>query len=181
MNKGLFLDRDGVVNREIGYLHRIEDVEFVPGIFEVGRFFQDHGYGLFIVTNQAGVARGLYTEEDVSRLHRWMVEQFAQRAVRIAQIYFCPHHPTEGNGPYRVKCDCRKPAPGMILQAQRDHGIDLARSVLVGDKESDILAGLNAGIATNVLYRNGQATGGDTRASVVIEQLGDLMHHVAPL
>ena len=126
MTKGLFLDCDGVINREIGYLHRVGEVEFVDGIFDLCRFFQERDYRLFIVTNQAGVARGFYTEEDVVRLHDWLAAEFALKDVRFTAMYYCPHHPTAGLGSYRIECLCRKPAPGMILRAQREHEIELS-------------------------------------------------------
>lgn len=137
----LFLDRDGVVNVEKNYLYRVGDFEFLDGIFELCARFRSAGYAIVVVTNQAGIARGYYTEDDVAVLHDWMLERFLERGIPIAGVYHCPHHP-EFSGP----CPCRKPEPGMILRARDELGLDLSGSVLLGDKESDVEAGRRAGI-----------------------------------
>ncbi|HNW51873.1 MAG TPA: HAD family hydrolase [Prolixibacteraceae bacterium] len=144
MNKGLFLDRDGVVNQEINYLHRIEDVVFIDGIFEICRFYQKNGFQLFIITNQAGIAKGYYKEEDFWSLTAWMNEEFKKKGIVITKVYHCPHHPN-----FTGDCNCRKPNPGMILKARQEFDLDLSRSILIGDKLSDIEAGQNAGIQDN--------------------------------
>ncbi len=146
----LFLDRDGVVNKEIGYLHKSEQVEFIPGIFELCRAAQALGYKLVIVTNQAGIARGLYSEADFHSLMRSMTDRFAGEHVELSAYYYCPHHPEHGIGAYRRDCPSRKPQPGMILQAARDLRLDLHRSILIGDRCSDIQAGAAAAIGTLV-------------------------------
>lgn len=148
-NKGLFLDRDGVVNIEKNYVYRIEDFEFIPEIFEIARSYSEQGFLIFVITNQAGIARNFYTAEDVQILHTWMVEQFRQRGIKISEVYFCPHHPD-----YTGDCRCRKPNPGMILDAIAKYDIDPAESVLIGDKKSDIDAGLNAGIGKNIYIQD---------------------------
>jgi D-glycero-D-manno-heptose 1,7-bisphosphate phosphatase len=145
-NKALFLDRDGVINVEKNYVHRIEDFEFVPGVFELCRIAGDLGFHLIVVTNQAGIGRGLYTETDFQHLTAWMVDTFRQRGIVIARVYHCPHHPTAGLGTYRRDCFDRKPHPGMLLRARDELRLDLARSVLIGDKDSDIEAGQAAGV-----------------------------------
>lgn len=142
----LFLDRDGVVNREVGYIFKPEQVEFMPGIFELCRSAQGMSYKLIIITNQAGIARGLYSEDDLHILMCWMVEQFAHEHVRLDGYYYCPHHPEHGIGEYRKDCPDRKPQAGMLLRAAREHKIDLSQSLLVGDKYSDIQAGAAAGV-----------------------------------
>lgn len=151
LRPALFLDRDGVVNREIGYLYKPEQVNFTRGIFELCRHAQTHGYKLIIITNQAGIARQLYSEDDFHVLMQWMIREFSSAHVRLDGYYFCPHHPEQGIGPYRKECENRKPQPGMILQASKDHGIDLSQSFLVGDRCSDIQAGAAAGITNLVL------------------------------
>ncbi len=150
-NKALFLDRDGVINKEINYLHKIEDFEFLPGIFEVCQFVQQHGYQIFVVTNQAGIARGFYSEPDFQSLTDWMLDQFKAKEVNISKVYYCPYHATAGVGRYKKDSFDRKPNPGMLLKARDEFGIDLGGSLLIGDKETDIEAGINAGVGTNIL------------------------------
>lgn len=144
--KALFLDRDGTVNVEKNYVWRIEDVEFREGIFELAKTFADNGFLIFIVTNQSGIARGFYTEEDFYKLTRWMVEQFRQKGITITRVYFCPHHPD-----FTGECNCRKPNPGMLLQAIEEYNLDPAACVLIGDHETDVRAGKNANIGRNFL------------------------------
>lgn len=175
MKPALFLDRDGVINREVHRLYRIEDCEFIEGVFETCRFFQQKGYEIIVITNQSGIGRGHYTEADFQKLTDWMVQQFAQQDVRITQTYFSPYHPTCGLGIYAREHPDRKPNPGMLLRAQQDWQIDLSQSIIVGDKESDILAGLNAGVHTTVLVRSGHAIDeAITKASMVIDSIADL-------
>ena len=147
MQKALFLDRDGVINIEKNYVYRIEDFEFTPHIFDICRFFQQKGYLIFVITNQAGIARKYYTEEDYEILTRWMVGQFAKNDITITKVYHCPHHP-DFTGP----CRCRKPEPGLLLDAKQEFDLDLEHSILVGDKQSDLDAGKNAGIGKNIFY-----------------------------
>jgi D-glycero-D-manno-heptose 1,7-bisphosphate phosphatase len=174
MNKALLLDRDGVINKEINYLHRIEDVEFIEGVFETCRFFQQRGFLLIVITNQAGIARGFYTEKDFEKLNDWMVGEFQRHGVEIVKTYYCPYHPTEGVGPYRKESFDRKPNPGMLIKARADFNLNLQASILVGDKESDIEAGLHAGVGTNVLVKSGHAISGASRAQVIIDSIQDL-------
>lgn len=157
LRRAAFIDRDGVINKEHGYVHRVEDFHLLPGVVEGLRALQQGGYALVVVTNQAGIARGLYTEADYARLTRHMTDTLAAHGVALTAVYHCPHHPTAGVGALRTDCDCRKPAPGMLQRAAREHGLDLAASVLVGDKGSDIEAGRRAGVAACVLVRSGHA------------------------
>jgi len=141
MKKALFLDRDGVINEEINYLHRIDDFVFINEIFDICHFYQKRDFIIIVITNQAGIAKGYYTEKDFEVLSEWMIHEFAKNEIHIEKVYHCPHHPdVTGN------CECRKPKPGMIFQARDEFNIDLSQSVLIGDKLSDIEAGLNAGI-----------------------------------
>ncbi|HLY57505.1 MAG TPA: HAD family hydrolase [Stellaceae bacterium] len=153
--KGLILDRDGVINLDIGYLHRIEDCVFVDGIFELLHEFQARGFRLVIATNQSGIGRGLFTEADFERLTDWMRARFRERGVVIDAVYCCPDHPTEGIGCHRRESNQRKPAPGMILEAIHDLGLDPAASWAIGDRERDIQAASAAGIGTLILIDPG--------------------------
>ena len=151
LTPALFLDRDGVVNREIGYLYKSEHVDFVPGIFELCRSAQALHYKIIILTNQAGIGRELYTEADLHSLMEWMTAQFERERVSLDDYYYCPHHPEQAIGRYRIDCPDRKPRPGMLLRASREHGIDLSQSLLVGDRCSDMQAGAAAGVGKLVL------------------------------
>jgi D-glycero-D-manno-heptose 1,7-bisphosphate phosphatase len=146
-----FLDRDGVINIDRGYVFRREDFEFVPGTLDAARELKSMGLALVVVTNQSGMARGYYGPEQFHAITDWMNETFATHGAALDGVYFCPHHPTEGEAPYRRACQCRKPAPGMLLDAARDLDIDVRRSVLFGDKASDLQAALAAGIPNRVL------------------------------
>jgi len=152
LNRALFLDRDGVINIDHGYVCTREQFDFVDGIFELGRRAAELGYLIVVVTNQAGIGRGYYTEQQFLELTDWMCRVFRERGVPVAKVHFCPFHPEHGIGSYRIDSIDRKPGPGMIVRAARDLEIDLAESILLGDKESDIEAGVAAGIACNVLY-----------------------------
>jgi D-glycero-D-manno-heptose 1,7-bisphosphate phosphatase len=144
----LFLDRDGVINIDYGYVHRDEDFQFIDGIFDLVNAANQSGYLVVVVTNQAGIGRGYYTEEDFFELTEWMCEQFALYDAKIDAVYFCPYHPEYGLGKYRRESKHRKPGPGMLLDAARDLNIDLTRSIIVGDKASDLEAGHRAGVGT---------------------------------
>jgi D-glycero-D-manno-heptose 1,7-bisphosphate phosphatase len=150
MKKAAFLDRDGVINIDHAYVYRPEEFEFVDGVFEAAKALIQAGYELVIVTNQSGIGRGYYSEADFDHLCQWMKERFAEVGAPITDIYFCPHHPEKAIDAYRCACDCRKPAPGMILRAQKAHDYDLAASLMVGDKLSDMKAAANAGVGTRI-------------------------------
>jgi D-glycero-D-manno-heptose 1,7-bisphosphate phosphatase len=147
----LFLDRDGVINVDHGHVHRFDQIEFIHGIFELCLTAQELGYLLIVVTNQAGIGRGIFTEDDFHVLMAWMKEQFAARNIAITDVFFCPDHPEHGLGAYRRHSPMRKPNPGMLLAAARNYCLDMPKSVLVGDKLSDIQAGTKAGVGHNVL------------------------------
>lgn len=151
-----FLDRDGVLNEDLGYVHRVQDFRWLPGVVQACKRLQDAGYALVVVTNQSGVARGMYTLEDVDALHAHMQRELAAAGVTLTAIYRCPHLPTAEVPAYRTDCDCRKPRPGMLLQALREHGLDASRSVMVGDKPSDMQAGEAAGVARCIQVGPGQ-------------------------
>ena len=146
MTPVVFLDRDGVVNADIGYLWRREDCLWIPGAPEAIRLFNQRGWPVVVITNQSGVARGYYREEDVLALHGWMNTELHQLGARIDAFYFCPHHPKGAIAAYTRECDCRKPRPGLILQAMADWRADPLTSLLIGDKDSDVAAAEAAGI-----------------------------------
>ena len=150
LRKALFLDRDGVINVEKNYVYRIEDFEFLPGIFDLCTLAKQQGFLLVVITNQAGIGRGYYSETDFQGLTDWMQEEFQAHGIKIDRVYHCPYHPTAGIGEYRQDSFHRKPNPGMILTARDELGLDLSKSVLVGDKDSDIEAGRASGINYNL-------------------------------
>jgi D-glycero-D-manno-heptose 1,7-bisphosphate phosphatase len=149
--RAAFLDRDGVINLDHGYVYRREDFEFVDGTLAACAQLHRLGLALVVVTNQAGIGRGYYGEEDFQRLTAWMRAEFAAAGAPLAGVYHCPHHPQAVRPEYRRACDCRKPAPGMLLAAAQALDLDLSRSLLFGDKASDIEAGAAAGVRHLVL------------------------------
>ena len=155
--KAAFIDRDGVINEEKDYVHRIKDFVFLPRAIDGLKLLRDAGYRLIVVTNQAGIARGYYDEASVKILHEHMSASLAAEGVFLDGIYFCPHHPQGRVEAYTIKCGCRKPAPGMLLRAAHELHLDLAESVLIGDKLSDIVAGLKAGVGRTVIVESGHA------------------------
>lgn len=168
MNKALFLDRDGVVNVEINYLYKVEDFKFVEGILELCKYYQNEGYIIIIVTNQSGIDRGYYTENDFNILTSWMILEFEKNGIEIKKVYFCPHHPDISS-----TCNCRKPNPGMILDAQKELNIDLKNSILIGDKESDIEAAISAGIDKTYLFDEKKMIK-KSKATKVVSKLEDI-------
>ena len=137
MNKAVFLDRDGTINVEKNYLFKIEDFEFLPGVIEALKLFQENGYKLIIITNQSGIARGYYTEEDFHKLNDWMIDTLKKYGIYIDAVYYCPHHPDAINQEYRMDCQCRKPNIGLFIKAAEEFNIDLSKSIAIGDKIRD--------------------------------------------
>jgi D-glycero-D-manno-heptose 1,7-bisphosphate phosphatase len=156
-SKALFLDRDGVVNIERGYVHSPDHFQFQEGIFELCRAAQTLGYLLVVVTNQAGIARGYYTESEFLELTEWMIHKFGKQQIQIARVYYCPYHPVHGIGRYKFDSPDRKPKPGMLLRARADFNLDLKSSVLIGDRLSDMHAAQVAGVGARILLRSGVA------------------------
>lgn len=144
--RALFLDRDGVINVDHGYVNTPERTEWVPGIFDLARAARAAGHVLVVVTNQAGIARGLYDETQFKAYTRWVHARFQAEGAPLLATYHCPHHPAPGHGNVAVQCNCRKPRPGMLTAAMADWGLDPAGSMLIGDQASDIEAANNAGI-----------------------------------
>jgi D-glycero-D-manno-heptose 1,7-bisphosphate phosphatase len=179
-SSALFLDRDGVINVDRGYVHRPDQFEFVPGIFELARFWvSELGRPIVVVTNQSGIGRGYFDERAYADLTRWMCGRFAAEGAAIARVYHCPYHPVDGIGEFRRDHPWRKPNPGMILQAASDLALDLARSAIVGDKMSDMEAGAAAGIAVRILVGPDLARAGGCVPSCA--QVADLAQALALL
>jgi D-glycero-D-manno-heptose 1,7-bisphosphate phosphatase len=156
--KALFLDRDGIINVERDYVHRADDFTFSNGIFDLCRAAGRRGFLIVVITNQSGIARGLYTEEDFAAITHWMIEKFAAEGVTIAKVYHSPYHPEATIDRYRLDHADRKPGPGMILRARDDLRLDLSASVLIGDRLTDIEAGRRAGIGRLCLIPHESAT-----------------------
>ncbi len=150
--RALLLDRDGVININHGYVHRTEDCQFIPGIFELCREASRKNYLIIIVTNQSGIARNYYPREQFHVFSRWIEHQFWLRGIIIQHTYHCPHHPKESGG-FGGFCTCRKPKPGMLFKAQKDFKLDLSRSIMVGDSLSDMQCARIAGLKEAVLFK----------------------------
>lgn len=171
-HRALFLDRDGVINVNHGYVHTSEQTDWVPGIFELARAARQAGYLLVVATNQAGIARGYYTVDQFERYTHWVHDRFVAEGAPLLATYYCPHHPEAGVGGLRVQCSCRKPGPGMLLRAIRELDLDPAASLFVGDARSDAEAGFRAGIGMNVLVGNNDSS--YLERTVVVASLTDV-------
>jgi len=168
MKKALFLDRDGVINKEVNYLYKIDDFEFIDGIFELCNYYQNLGYLIFVVTNQSGIARKYYSEKDFLILTQWMLKQFLNNNIFIEKVYHCPHHENISE-----QCECRKPSPGMLYLAKDEFNIDLENSIIIGDKERDIEAGLNAGLHKLYLFDETK-TVTQSKATKIVNKLSEI-------
>ena len=182
VQRAVFLDRDGTINVEKDYLHRIEDFEFIPGAIEAIQHLREAGFLIVVVTNQSGIARGYFTEDDVDRLHAHLQQELARHGTGIDAFYLCPHHPNYGTGEGGIDCDCRKGKPGMLLQAAKDWNIDLSASIMIGDKRADLEAGRAAGCYT-ILVRTGYGDeelqkGGEEMADAVADDLSAAARYV---
>ena len=153
-NKAIILDRDGTINVEKDYLHKIEDFEFEKGVIEGLKILSELGYIFVVVTNQSGIARGYYTEEDLQNLNLYINKLLEKEGLKIEKFYYCPHHPEKGIGKYKVECNCRKPNTGMLEEAIKEFNIDREKSFMVGDNISDVKAGINAAV-TSILVKTG--------------------------
>ncbi len=154
MEKAVFLDRDGTIIEDVGYVHEEDKIKFLPGVSEAIKLLNKSGFKVIIITNQAGVARGYFTEEAVKEINKYIQESLAKEGALIDMIYYCPHHVQGIIEEYKKECNCRKPNPGMIEEAVRDFGIDLKKSFVIGDKASDIEAGHRVGCKTIFLAGN---------------------------
>ena len=157
-NTAVFLDRDGTINEEVGYLGSLDKFKIIPCAYEAIRLINGSGMKAVVISNQAGVAKGLFTEDFVKIINEHLQAALRQNGAHIDSFYYCPHHPTEGTEPYRQVCNCRKPAPGMLLQAAQDLNIDLTKSYLVGDRFNDMEAAKSVG-AKGILVKTGFGQG----------------------
>ncbi len=180
MNKAVFLDRDGTLNLDHGYVHEIDDFVFIKGSIDALRKLKKMGYLLVLVTNQSGIARGYFSEDQFLQLTEWMDWSLAEQGVDLDGIYYCPHH-IEGKGEYRKDCDCRKPKGGMLKDAIQALNIDPMQSVMVGDKIEDIQAGKSVGVKMNILVKTGKpiTTAGEALANAVLESIVELPSFLA--
>ena len=153
-SKALFLDRDGVVNVDFGYVHRIEQFEFINGIFTLTRTARKKGYKIIIITNQSGIGRGIFSENDFHKLTAYMEKKFIENGANVDEVLYSPYHPIYGKGRYQKDDFSRKPKPGMILEAKRRFGLDLTKSIFIGDKITDMKAGNSASVGINLLLGN---------------------------
>ena len=166
--KTIFLDRDGVIDVEKNYLYKIEDFEFIRGVFSTCLYLRKLGYEIIIVTNQSGISRNFYSENDFKALTFWMKNKFSANGVEILDVFYCPHSPIEN-------CNCRKPKPGMLIKAKNKYCIDMENSWLIGDKEVDISAANNANIKNHILVRSGHIIDEkNSNAKYIINSINDL-------
>lgn len=172
----VFLDRDGTINVDHGYVYEIDRFEFIEGVIDAMRELKHMGFALVLVTNQSGIARGLFSEADFETLTEWMDWSLADRDVNLDGIYYCPHHPEGSVAEFTQTCDCRKPAPGMFISARDFLNIDMAASYMVGDKVEDMLAAEAAGVANKVLVKTGKpvTAEAESHATFVLNSLADL-------
>ncbi|MUJ36362.1 D-glycero-beta-D-manno-heptose 1,7-bisphosphate 7-phosphatase [Aliivibrio fischeri] len=172
----VFIDRDGVINVDHGYVHKRDDFEYIDGVFEATKKLKEMGYLLVLVTNQSGIARGMFTEDQFEILTEWMDWNFADNGVDFDGIYYCPHHPEATVEKYKEACDCRKPNPGMLVSAQRFLDIDMENSIMIGDKKEDMIAAQAAGVGTRILVRTGKPVTeeGEALATAVLDSVADV-------
>jgi D-glycero-D-manno-heptose 1,7-bisphosphate phosphatase len=150
-NKAIFIDRDGTIIKDKGYLSNPNEVEFIDGVVPALKKFTVYGYILIIVTNQSGIGRGIVSLDDLTLIHARIISGLSEHSININGIYTCPHYIGSEVSDYNMKCRCCKPAPGLLLHAAREHNIELSESYMIGDKESDVMAGVNAGVKESFL------------------------------
>jgi D-glycero-D-manno-heptose 1,7-bisphosphate phosphatase len=181
--RALFLDRDGVINIDTGYVHKVEDFIFIDGIFDLVRSADRLGYLIVVVTNQSGIGRGYFSEEVFLEFTRWMCDQFADIAAPITEVFYCPFHPEHAVAEYRKDSYERKPYPGMFLRAAEKYDLDLHNCIMVGDRGSDMRAAESAGIKTRIHYldkvREGVASPHATKVVSSLQAVTDLLHELS--
>lgn len=176
----IFLDRDGTLNFDYKYVIKISDFKFIDGVLDTLRELKNMGFALIIVTNQSGIARGLFNLNQFFYLTEWINFFLKKNNINLYGMYFCPHHPYGKKNIYRQKCDCRKPQPGMLLNAKKNFNIDMRNSYIVGDKIEDILAGEAAGINKKILVRSGKPISKESikKADWIINNLTELPQYI---
>lgn len=176
-NAAIFIDRDGVINLDSGYISKVDDFKYIEGVFDACRALKEMGFLLVLVTNQSGIARGYFTEDEFLNLTEWMDWNFADNGVEFDGIYYCPHHPKFGD---KKDCDCRKPKPGMFFSAQEHLNIDMSSSVMIGDKADDMRAAKAAGVKTCILVSTGKKVTEEATAlaDVVVGSIVDVPNYL---
>lgn len=181
MKKACFLDRDGVLIEEVNYIKSPDQVKIIPGVFDALKKLREKGYLCIVISNQSGVARGYFKEGDVAKIQDRIDGFLTEKGLKIDGYYNCPHHPGGTVSEYKKDCDCRKPKPGLILKAAKEHSIDLSKSFMIGDKFSDIKAAENAGCHTAIMVRTGhgeeQISSRDTKDIRVVADIGEAVEY----
>ena len=168
--KVFFIDRDGVINKEIGYLHEIAKFEFIDGVIEALKYIQNKGFEIIVITNQSGIGRGMYSREKFLELNKWMIDFLSSQGVKILDVLYCPHTPED-------RCACRKPLPGMFLEAIKKYDIDREMSWSIGDKETDIQAAKSSGVSNTILVKSGHIINEkNSNASYILKSIYDVMN-----
>ena len=181
MTKAIFLDRDGVINKEVGYLHEVERLEFIPNSLESIKILVNSSYKIIIVTNQPVIGRGICTEQQYLEFQNHMIKEIENAGGRIDKFYYCPHHPRHGKGDYLKECNCRKPKPGMLLQAKEKFNLDMENSWMIGDSRSDIKVGNVVGCKTILVQTGNAGKGGDTDLDAKPNQVCDNLYAAVEL
>jgi len=185
INRAVFLDRDGVIIQEPPhYAHKISQLELIPKSAEAIRLLNENGFTVVVVSNQAGIARGYYGEEDAALYNQALKEKLAKEGTHINAVYYCPHHPEATIERYRLDCDCRKPKPGMLIKAEKELNIDLKQSFMIGDKLSDIEAGERVGCKTIIVrtgYGNDELKSSDVDCNYIAKNLYDAVAYILGL
>lgn len=177
----VFIDRDGVINVDHGYVSQQDDFEYIDGVFDATKAIKALGYQLVLVTNQSGIARGYYSEQEFLTLTEWMDWNFIDQGVEFDGIYYCPHHPDGSVDKFTQVCDCRKPSPGMFNTAQQELDIDMANSIMIGDKADDMRAAIAAHVGTKILVCSGKEVTDEAQelATVVLNSIKDVPKYLA--
>lgn len=173
-NKALFLDRDGVINIDDDHVYEIKNFHFINGIFDIARKAQNLGYLIIIVTNQAGIAKGYYTEEQFLELTKWIENEFLKHQIKITKTYYCPYHIHAKTPKYKLDSQDRKPAPGMILKALEEFNIDPQKSIMIGNRETDMIAALKAKIGSRILFDEG-GNENKNASNLVVKNLAEII------